>query len=250
MTRTDPIAFTIVIPTLNEAELLPGLLADLEAQEFRSFEVIVADAGSTDQTVEMATSAGARVVAGGMPGVGRNSGARAATGAFLVFLDADVRISRTFLADLHEQLEGRYLDLATCQIVPLSDSSLDKFLHSACMAVIKVGQYVDPHAPGFCIVISRRLFERVGGFDESLRLAEDHDLVRRASQFRPLRVLDEPQVQVSVRRLEKEGRLKLATKYVGVELYRGLVGEIRTDVFDYEFANFAPKLPAGSHSKG
>jgi len=240
------IEFSVVIPALNEQSLLPSLLADLEVQEFKSFEVIVADAGSTDQTVELATSFGARVVAGGMPGTGRNNGARVATGAFLVFLDADVRISRTFLADLHHQLQSRFLDLATCVIVPLSDSSVDRFLHSACMVAIRVGQYVDPHAPGFCIVISRRLFERVGGFDESLRLAEDHDLVRRASQFRPLRVLGAPQVQVSVRRLEKEGRIRLVTKYVGIELYRGLVGEIRTDAFDYEFASFSPKAAAGS----
>lgn len=241
MTRPDNVEFSVVIPTLNEESLLPGLLADLAEQSFRHFEVIVADAGSTDRTVELAKSSGARTVTGGIPAVGRNSGARVATGAFLVFLDADVRVSQTFLAELHDELETRFLDLATCEVIPISDNSLDRLLHEVSMLAIRLGQFVDPHAPGFCIVISRRLFRRVGGFDESLRLAEDHDLVRRASQFRPLRVLNVAQVQVSVRRLEKEGRIKLASKYVGIELYRGLIGEIRTDVFNYEFDNFSPK---------
>lgn len=249
MDRSKRAEFSIVIPTLNEESLLPGLLADLETQSFRDFEVIVADAGSTDRTVELAESSGARVVAGGTPAAGRNSGARVTSGAFLVFLDADVRISQTFLADLHDELENRFLDLATCEVLPISDNSLDRLLHEVSMLAIRLGQFVDPHAPGFCILISRRLFRRVGGFDESLKLAEDHDLVRRASQFRPLRVLNVAQVQVSVRRLEKEGRIKLASKYVGIELYRALVGEIRTDVFNYQFDSFSPNNNKNSTRK-
>lgn len=230
--------FSIIIPTLNEAVLLPNLLNDLQAQTFRDFEVIVADAGSQDGTPELAQSLGARVVPGGMPAVGRNRGAQAASGDFLVFLDADTRVAPTFLEQIHAELEERFLDLATCEIKPLSQSPLDGLLHDFTNLAIKIGQFADPHAPGFCIIISRRLFKRVGGFNESLKLAEDHDLVKRASQFRPLRVLNSAQVQVSVRRLEKEGRVKLISKYVTVELYRILLGEIKTDIFKYEFGNF------------
>jgi glycosyltransferase involved in cell wall biosynthesis len=231
--------FSIVIPTLNEEILLPNLLQDLQAQSFRDFEVIVADAGSKDQTVEIAKNYGAQVVPGGMPAVGRNCGASAASGAFLVFLDADTRIAPTFLADVHAELEERFLDLATCEIVPISQSTLDGLMHDFSNLAIKLGQFTDPHAPGFCILISNRLFKRVGGFDESLKMAEDHDLVKRASQFRPLRVLNTAQVQVSVRRLEKEGRAKLISKYVAVEVYRILLGEVKTDIFEYEFGNFS-----------
>jgi glycosyltransferase involved in cell wall biosynthesis len=230
--------FSIIIPTLNEQILLPNLLEDLEKQTLREFEIIVADAGSKDQTVEIARSAGARVISGGSPAVGRNNGARQANGPFLIFLDADTRIAPTFLAEVHTELENRFLDLATCEIIPLSDSTLDGVLHDFSNLAIKLGQFTDAHAPGFCIIISNRLFQRIGGFNENLKLAEDHDLVKRASQFRPLRVLNSAQVQVSVRRLEKEGRIKLISKYVAVELYRVLLGEITTDIFKYEFGNF------------
>lgn len=241
--------FSIIIPTLNEEVLLPSLLQDLQAQTFRDFEVIVADAGSKDRTVELAQSLGARVVPGGLPAVGRNRGAQAAGGDFLVFLDADTRVAPNFLEQLHAELEERFLDLATCEIEPISQNPLDGLLHDFTNLAIKIGQFADPHAPGFCIIISRRLFKRIGGFNESLKLAEDHDLVKRASQFRPLRVLNSAEVQVSVRRLEKEGRVKLISKYVAVELYRILLGEIKTDIFKYEFGNFTHEQQAQLDSR-
>ena len=52
---------SIIIPTLNEAELLPALLADL-AREAAAAEVIVVDGGSIDDTAEIARRAGARLL--------------------------------------------------------------------------------------------------------------------------------------------------------------------------------------------
>ncbi len=230
--------FSIIIPTLNEEVLLPDLLADLQAQTFRAFEVIIADAGSHDRTVDIARQYGAQIVPGGMPAVGRNNGARVARGDFLVFLDADTRLDPDFLQNVYDEMEERFLDLATCEILPLSDHPIDQLLHDFANLAIKLAQFADPHAPGFCIIISRRLFRRIGGFNEELKLAEDHDLVKRASQFRPLRVLNRAKIKVSVRRLKKEGRVNLISKYIAVELYRILFGEIKTDVFKYEFGNF------------
>jgi len=100
---------------------------------------------------------------------------------------------------------------------------------------------LNPRAPGFCIFITSRLFRRVGGFDEQLKLAEDHDLVQRASRFRPLRVLNNSNVVVSTRRLEKEGRLTLIAKYARVEMHLLLKGKVTEDVIEYEFANFEKK---------
>ena len=84
---------SIVIPTLNEGDLLPRLLASIGKQTFRDYEVIVADAKSGDNTKQIATSFGAKVVRGGMPGEGRNAGVRRARGEFLFFFDADVVIA-------------------------------------------------------------------------------------------------------------------------------------------------------------
>lgn len=231
--------FSVIIPTLNEEILLPGLLKDLQRQTLRDFEIIVADAGSQDRTQDIARQYGARVIAGGLPAVGRNRGAQASSGDFLVFLDADTRVAKDFLEKVHAELEERFLDLATCEFLPITQNALDRLLHDFSNLAVKLSQFTDPHAPGFCIIISRRLFKRVGGFNENLKMAEDHELVRRAGQIRPLRVLNSVNVHVSVRRLEKEGRVRLISKYVAVELYRILLGEIKTNIFEYEFGNFS-----------
>lgn len=229
---------SVIIPALNEETLLPGLLADLRGQTRPPLEIIVADAGSTDRTQSIAREAGAIVVPGGRPPAGRNNGARAAKGELLIFLDADVRVPPTFVADACAEFDERYLDLATCENSPLSDHPVDKLLHDFVNFAIKLSQFSDPHAFGYCTLVTRRLFERVGGFDESLRMAEDHDFVKRASHYRPLRVLRSAQVSVSVRRLEKEGRVRFVNKVLTVELHRLLFGEVKNDLFEYEFGNF------------
>ncbi len=80
---------SVVIPTLNEAERLPALIAALRAQD-PGCEVIVVDGGSGDATRDLAAARGARVLASA-PGRGQQlkRGAAAAKGEVLLFLHAD-----------------------------------------------------------------------------------------------------------------------------------------------------------------
>ncbi len=233
---------SLIIPTLNEEKYLPKLLESIRKQDFTDYEIIIADAGSTDKTKKIAKRFRARVVKGGMPGPGRNRGAEAARGELLFFFDADVKLPRGFLEKAHSEMQERFLDLASCEFRPLSSLYVDKVMHELAYSYIKLGQFTSAHAPGFCIFISRRLFFRIGGFDESITLAEDHDLVRRASKLRPLRLLNSVYIKVSVRRLRKEGRLLLAGKYLKAEYFRMTKGEIRDGSVEYEFADFSRNL--------
>lgn len=229
---------SIVIPALNEREYLPKLLSTIAAQTFQDLEVVVADAGSTDGTDDIAREYGARVVEGGMPARGRNNGARASKGEFLFFLDSDVKLPKDFVENAYGEMQERYIDLATCEYRPLSNVPLDRALHELGNTMIRLSLRVDPRAPGYAIFTTQRLFDRVGGFDESITVAEDGDFVKRASKFRPLEYLESTHLLVSVRRLKKEGRLAYAMKNFRVDLYRSLRGEIRDDQFDYEFGNY------------
>ena len=83
---------SIVIPAYNEERYLPILLDCIKKQTYKNHEIIVADANSTDSTRQIAKKYGCKVVKGGMPGIGRNNGAKAAKGEMLLFLDADSRI--------------------------------------------------------------------------------------------------------------------------------------------------------------
>ena len=77
---------SIIIPTYNEEEVLPNLLRSIKEQDYKDYEVVVADAKSTDKTREIAQKFDCRVVDGGLPGEGRNHGAEAAKGDRFLFL--------------------------------------------------------------------------------------------------------------------------------------------------------------------
>ena len=229
---------SVVIPSYNEAEYLPKLLECLKVQTFQGFEIVVADNNSDDGTQDIARSYGARVVAGGMPAEGRNRGAAVAKGEFVFFFDADVKIAKGFLKSALKEMRARKAELATCETFPLSNLSLDRFMHTVANFFVKINLENDPHAPGFCILVSKRVYDAVGGFNEKLTLAEDHDFVKRASEHAPLVFLEKVHLLVSVRRYRKEGRLDYMKKVVQVTAHRMLYGEISDDTFEYKFGDF------------
>jgi glycosyltransferase involved in cell wall biosynthesis len=220
---------SIVIPTKNEEKHLPKLLDTVKAQTFTDYEVIVADAHSTDRTREVAASFGARVVEGGMPGPGRNSGAVHATGEIIAFFDADVQLpSSRFLGDCIEEMDKKGLDVATCKVKPLSRRPVDRALHETYNAYAIATEKINPHAPGFCILVRRHAHVGIKGFDEEVVFAEDHDYVQRAAKrVHRFGILRSHPIAVSVRRLDKEGRLGIALKYIFGELHMLTKGSMK-----------------------
>jgi glycosyltransferase involved in cell wall biosynthesis len=230
---------TVIVPALNEAAALPALLDSLRRQTVRPDAVIVADAHSTDNTREVAAAHGAEVVDGGMPGVGRNAGARAADTDLLLFLDADVALTDGAIATMLEEFDRRALVVAGAQIRPIERDPRYVFACEVVNFYLEMMQYVEPHAPGCCILVTREVHNAIGGFDEALALAEDHDYVERAAQHGRFRILRRAHVRTSMRRLAKEGLVSLAFKYLYCELQVVTGQKILTAPFDYEFAAFA-----------
>ena len=101
---------SIIIPTYNEEEYLPVLLDSIKEQNFKDYEIIVADANSEDKTREIAEEYGCTVIEGGMPAVGRNNGAKIAKGEYLLFLDSDLKLTDEYLGDV---LKIPYVELSS-----------------------------------------------------------------------------------------------------------------------------------------
>jgi glycosyltransferase involved in cell wall biosynthesis len=227
---------SIIIPTKNEAQNLPKLLDSIKSQTFTDHEVIIADAGSKDRTREIATEFGAKVTEGGLPGPGRNSGAKVAEGTMLLFLDADVELTDVdFLEANLNEMKDRGINVATTLVKPISDNYLDKALHEVYNAFAIGVERVKPHAPGFCIFVKKHVHDDIGGFDEEVVFAEDHEYVQRAvKEGYRFRILRSVSIPVSVRRLEKNGRLSTAFKYAMAELRIIAKGPYKELPYEYE----------------
>lgn len=231
------IPISIIIPTFNEARYLPNLLKSLRNQTQLPSEIIVADAFSVDDTCKIAKSFGATVITGGLPAKARNTGAKIANSSILLFLDADVVLPPPFLEQTYQEMQKRNLDITSCFITPRSRLRLDKFLHHFANYYMRMTQKFHPHIPGCCIFVKKNLHQTIGGFDESLFMAEDHDYLKRAKKMGRFGYLKLYKIPVSVRRLSAEGRIKIALKYIAVELHLLFIGKIRKNIFDYKFGN-------------
>ncbi len=183
---------TIVIPAKNEAGMLPRLLESLLRQDWPEMprtKVLVADAASTDETVAEALRFQDRlqleVIAGGLPAIGRNAGARLARTRFLLFLDADVVLTdRTMLRRAMESMRRLHLELATTSIGCRHGGFFDDLLYAGNNLMQQVGRYLKPFATGMFMLFDREAFWRLGGFNEQALFAEDYLLSKGVSRRR------------------------------------------------------------------
>ncbi|HEU4634589.1 MAG TPA: glycosyltransferase [Edaphobacter sp.] len=183
---------TIVIPAKNEAGMLPRLLRSLERQDYTGIpetRVIVADAGSTDGTVEVALSFRDRllieVIEGGLPSVGRNAGARLATTPYVLFLDADVELADPgLLRRALQRMRRRKLHLVTTNIGCREGNLFDDLLYRGNNFMQRIGSFLKPFATGMFMLFDRGAFEALGGFNERALFAEDYLLSKRVARAR------------------------------------------------------------------
>jgi glycosyltransferase involved in cell wall biosynthesis len=104
-----PRVISVIVPALNSADTLPLQLQALEAQDYEgAWEIVIADNGSTDATVEVATRHLEQLERGRVVHArdrrsashARNVGAARAEGDFLAFTDADDVVSEGWLSAL------------------------------------------------------------------------------------------------------------------------------------------------------
>ncbi|MBJ6749832.1 glycosyltransferase [Geomonas anaerohicana] len=173
-------AVSVIIPARNASKYLRQCLSSIASVEYprHLVEVIVADNGSTDDTAEIATQFGAAVVdASGLKvGAVRNLGAAHARGDVLAFTDSDIVVGTTWIVSAVEALGVvgvgavggvcRAPETGTWVEKAWTTCSCDSMRKTNCLA-------------GSNFVIGRELFKKLGGFDETIVVAEDDDLSRK-----------------------------------------------------------------------
>ena len=182
---------TIVIPAKNEEKLIGSLLRSIACQSYDRIKdtlIILADAGSSDNTVETACKwaktyglNGFQVIAGGLPAVGRNAGAGLATSRYVLFVDADVQLEHAWvLEDAIFEMRARGLHLTTTDIRCPEGRLRDNILYAASNFCQRASKWLGiPFATGMFMLWDRAIFWQLGGFDEQALYAEDYMLSKR-----------------------------------------------------------------------
>lgn len=176
--------FSIIVPAYNEEAFLPATLAaiyDAARRLGEPIEVIVADNLSTDRTREVAKAHGARVIPVPVKCISavRNRAAEDATGKYLVFQDADNRMSADLLIEIKQVLDtGRYVGGGIVNARYDRDSIGLRMTHG----LVKLGLALSGVAM-FLFYTTPEHFRAVGGFDERLLSTEDHDFARRLRRY-------------------------------------------------------------------
>lgn len=196
---------SIVIPVLNEESQIAAMLAELEeVTRGQQAELIVADGGSTDRTVELASRLkGIRIV--NCPQANRgwqmNEGAAAARGDFLLFLHADVFLPPNALASIRQSLVDASIVGGCFQI---------RFPAGATASLRTVAWGINLRTRLFqtatgdqAIFIRRTVFDDIGGY-ETYPLMEDIALINAMKRKGGVVVLAE-KVEISPRRWLKFG---------------------------------------------
>jgi hypothetical protein len=85
--------------------------------------------------------------------------------------------------------------------------------------------------------VRKPLHDQIHGFDETITFCEDHDYAQRLKKVGTFGFLKATKIPVSIRRLDRDGRIKIAMKYMAAELHTALIGPIRHDKFNYTFGH-------------
>lgn len=227
---------SVVIPTLNEDRRIGLLLHDLRHQTRVPDEVIVVDGGSTDATVEVACK-WATVVSSQPPvGAQRQDGLDTAKSDFVVFMDADTRVSPNFLERSLAEMERRRLDVACPIYRPESRSVSIRAVYAFFNAVFALSAPLVPSGAGMCIVVRRDSAIRAGGFRPDLTY-EDIEFIRRAARHGRFGML-RTKVTVSARRFERHGVARTFGKYLLLSGFFTLGLFKEANIVRYGFADY------------
>lgn len=197
--------FSIIIPTLNEAENIAQLISFLKKNgDSRLLEIIVVDAASTDTTVEYARTEGAKVIVSHKRGraVQMNIGAQTANADVLYFIHADCTPPTTYLDDIEQAItEGHPIG---CYRYRFDNQRF----------ILRINAYFNRFEPLWCrggdetLFIKKETFETLKGFDESYCIMEEYDFIKRARAVFPFKIIPKYAI-VSARKYETNSWLRV-----------------------------------------
>ena len=173
---------TIVIPTYNEEKYIARTLFDIMSQKgIKNNKIIIADAGSTDNTIKIINNLKEKfnlnldIILGGLPAVGRNAGAKLAKTPYILFLDADVTFTKpNAVKKALRALTSHKYDMVSSTPVYFGDKDWRaSFMFWINKGITLVVSKHSPFAIGGFTMVYKGLFNKLGGYNEQAMQSED-----------------------------------------------------------------------------
>ena len=170
--------FSIIIPSYNRANIISRAIQGVLDQTFKDFEIVIVDDGSKDHTKEIlqeySDNFKIKYLYQDNAGVcaARNTGAKLAVGEFLIFLDSDDTVEKSWLQDFYDlAIQNKEWLFCSMKIVK---QDLSEYFVSA-LDPYKNGRSRGNSLAGSWAII-REVFLRVGMFDENIKFGENVEL--------------------------------------------------------------------------
>jgi glycosyltransferase involved in cell wall biosynthesis len=172
-------AVSVIVTTRNSGQTLEACLDSIRRQTYAATELVVVDNHSSDRTLEIANRLADKVATiGPERSAQRNHGASIASGALILFIDADMVLDPEVVAE-----GARILGAGTVPAVVIPEETVGEGFWTACRALER-GCYNGDDTIEAARFYSRAAFAEAGGFDIHLNGGEDWDLSRRVARGR------------------------------------------------------------------
>lgn len=179
----DESFISFIIPALNEEKNIARTIKSIKRNmEKYNYEIIVADNGSSDRTIEISQALGASVIVDQESFIGglRNTGVSISKGSILVFIDSDIELDKFWIEELITASKNWPKDGLIVTGSTYTSPSNSSFIERNWFS--KFSRSDVSYINSGHLITTKKMFTELGGFDSKLKTAEDYDFSQRAKR--------------------------------------------------------------------